>query len=419
MRVLYCIPSYAPGLLGNQIHADVMACWRAAGVASEVLTFAAGLRQPETLLIDGVPVHRLPLNRTPWEKAANRAVQPVLRYPYWMGALVRLRRFLLAQGRRFDLLHIETAFPLAALAVLSGAPLPPMAVTLQGADVMAEPEFDYGYARFAAVRALLRQVFRRAALLRADSPMIARLVVAMGADPAKTISVPFNITADRFPPADEPLERFRARARATICARHGLDPAVPILLSINRLHPFKGIEFLVEALPEIQRAVGPVHLLIGGPNRATPRFGDYGAYLQRRATELGVAGSVRLLGRIEPAETPLYYAAADIAGVVSVAESLSRVAAEAGAVGTPTIVTRTTGISEYVAAHDAGQVIEPRSGAAVAAAAIHLLRDRALWQRQSAHGPRLAALFRSEVIAQQLLEAYRALLGAASASGSS
>ena len=42
-----------------------------------------------------------------------------------------------------------------------------MSETATGADIMAEPEYDYGYGRFRAVRGLLPWIFRRAAVLRA------------------------------------------------------------------------------------------------------------------------------------------------------------------------------------------------------------------------------------------------------------
>jgi glycosyltransferase involved in cell wall biosynthesis len=410
MKILYWIPRYDAGLMGNQIHVEVIEAWRAMGVDSEVLTFSAGLKEHVTEELGGIVVHRLPLNRTLLEKALNRAAQPVMQYPYWVGALAYYRRFIAAQGRRFDLLHIETAFPLGALAALTGIPQqPPLAVTLQGADVMAEPAFDYGYARFRAIRLLLRRVFGKAAVIRADSPMIERMVLGMGAQAAKTVAIPFNITNADFPPADVPLASFREQSRQEICARHGLDPAKPLLISISRLHPFKGVEFLVEAIPALQAAIGPVQVILGGPSRTTPRFGDYGTYLQRRAQELGVADATNLIGRVEHSAIQRYWAAADIVVVPSVVESLNRVAAEAGAVGTPTIVTRTTGISEYVTARDCGQIVEPRSGQAIAAAATTLLTDRGLSERQSANGPLLAADFRPAVIARQLLEAYQAL----------
>ena len=408
MRILYAIPSYAPGLIGNRIHVEVIEAWRRMGVETEVVTLTSGLRGLVTEEVEGITVHRLPVNRSLLQKAANHAARPLIRYPYWAGALYHYRRFIARQGSRFDLAHVETAFPLGALGVLATvSEQPPLAVTLPGADVMAEPAFDYGYGRFRTVRALLRRVFKAAAVLRADSPMIARLVIGMGADPAKTIAIPFNITDSSFPPPDLPLQTFRAHAREEVCRRHGLDPRRPILTSISRLHPFKGIEFLVEALPGLREATGPVQAILGGPSRTTPRFGDYGAYLRRRAEELGVADTIQLIGQVEHHQVRSYWAASDVVVVPSVIEALNRVAAEAAAVGTPTIVTRTTGISEYVARHDCGQIVEPRSGTSIAAAGRRLLEDRALWQRQAERGPALAAEFRSASIAAELLAAYR------------
>ncbi len=408
MRILYAIPSFGAGLMGNRIHVEVIEAWRELGVDTEVMTFSTGLRAKVTEDVAGVTVHRLPLNSALMEKAINRLAQPVVQYPYWLGALFHYRRFIRTYGAHYDLLHIETAFPLGALGALTAFPQqPPLAVTLQGADVMAEPDFEYGYGRFRAIRVLLRRVFRSAALLRADSPMIARLVIGMGADPQKTVAIPFNITDASFPSDDIPSVTFRAQARDEICRRHGLDPRVPLLMSISRLHPFKGIEYLVEALPELQRAVGPVQVLVGGPNRVTPRYGDYGAHLQRRVNDLNVADVVRLIGGVEHSAISRYWAAADAVVVPSIAESLNRVAAEAAAVGTPVIVTRTTGISDYVAKYDCGQIVEPRSGHAIAVAAAKLLDNRALWGAQSTNGPGLAAEFRSRTIARRLLDVYR------------
>ncbi len=178
----------------------------------------------------------------------------------------------------------------------------------------------------------------------------------------------------------------------------------------RRLHPFKGVEFLVDALPTLCKEVGPVQTILGGPRRATPRFGDYGMYLEQRAAELGVSEMIHMIGAVDPGQITPYWAAADIVLVVSVVESFNRVAAEAAAVGTPVIVTRTTGISEYVAQYDCGQIVEPQSGAAIATAAVQLLSDRNLWERQAGQGPRLAAQFRSPRIAEQLLAAYRGVV---------
>jgi glycosyltransferase involved in cell wall biosynthesis len=120
---------------------------------------------------------------------------------------------------------------------------------------------------------------------------------------------------------------------------------------------------------------------------------------------------VLLTGGIPHADTLTYLAAADAAVVPSVAESFSRVVVEAAAVGTPAVVTRTTGVSDYVVAHDAGLVVDPRSGAAIAEALHELLSDRAAWDGYSRRAAAMAPAFSSATIADDLLRLYGAALG--------
>jgi glycosyltransferase involved in cell wall biosynthesis len=179
------------------------------------------------------------------------------------------------------------------------------------------------------------------------------------------------------------------------------------VVSLNRLHPFKGIVDLVEAVPHVQRAGIQPQALIIGPNRTTPRFGDYGAHMRRRAEELGVADAVLFTGAVPHEQTLGYLAAADAVVVPSVAESFSRVVVEAAAAGTPAVVTRTTGVSDYVAQASCGLVVEPRDPASLGAALARLLGDRELWCALAARCPAFAEGFRSQKIADELLDLYR------------
>jgi len=405
LRILYFIPRYDMTAMGNRIHAEVIDAWRQHGVTAEVITLTAGLRQRVSEEQEGILVHRLPVSSGIPLKLANRTLGLALHYPYLAGALTHYRQFL--QTRQYDLVHVETAFPLGVVAALMPRKLhPPLAVTLPGADIMAEPEYDYGYGRFRTVRALLPHVFNRAVVLRADSPQIRDLAIRRGAAPDKVVAIPYNITADSYPSDGMPLLQLRARCRAEVVARHHLDSTRPIVVSLSRLHPFKGVAYLVEALPHVQAASVLPQVLIIGPNRHTPRFGDYGVYLRCRAVDLGVSHSMQLVGSIDHALTLTYLAAADIVVVPSVAESFNRVAVEAAAVGTPTVVTRTTGVSVYVREQQAGLVIEPRSATAIAEALIRLLTGQELWDICHRHAPKLAAAFSSTAIAAELLRLY-------------
>ena len=166
----------------------------------------------------------------------------------------------------------------------------------------------------------------------------------------------------------------------------------------------------MEAIPYAREGGIDLQVVIVGPDRSTQRFGDYGAYLKQRAQELGVAPFITFTGGIPHDQTMAHLAAADTVVVPSVAESFSRVVVEAAAVGAPPIVTRTTGVSDYVAEADCGIVVAPRSGAAIGEALVRLLRDRSLWERYAQRGPVMAAAFNSQTIAGQLLRLYEPFL---------
>ncbi len=395
--------------MGNRIHTEVIHHWQQKNIEVELLCFEAGIDQDTFEILDQIPVYRYPIGHTLQQKTLNTLAEPIFHYPFFSGLLSAYYRFI--KPRNYDFVHVETAFPLGVAASLLPRHLhPPMAVTLPGADVMAQPAFDYGYARFANVRRLLKLVWRRAALVRGDSRYIQRRAIELGCPPEKAIAVPYNITDNDFPPSGQSLAEIKTAAREAILRQHDLKPETRIVLSVSRLHPFKGVEFLVKAAPAVLATAPDTVFLIAGPRRNTPTFGDYAGYLEKLITDLGITDHVRLIGGLPHDEVPRYLAGADAVVVPSVLEALNRVAIEAAAFSTPAIVTRTTGISEYMAEHGYGLVVEPQSPDAIAAALRILLGDSQRQHALGARGPELAARFRSNLIAEELLAHYQAVL---------
>jgi glycosyltransferase involved in cell wall biosynthesis len=403
MRILYCIPRYDADAVGNLMHTEVIAHWNSQGHETHVASLSSREQSTTTYHMDGIQVYHLPTASNIMDKVCNRVLGWMTGYPYLFGAWRSMRALL--QREQYDILHIETSFPLGFITLLARPTQTPVAVTLPGADVMAVPAFDYGYARNWFVRQAVRWVVQRAELIRADSRQIATLVKhAYDAPDARVIDIPYNITEPTYPPAGVDITAFRAQARATICTRHGWQNDAKLILSLNRLHPFKGIEYLVEAIPLLVARGINAHAVIVGGNRSTARFGDYGAYLQQRARELGVTDRVHLIGGVPHHDVAEYMAGCDVAVIPSIAESFSRVVIEATAVSTPPVVTRTTGASDYVKEADCGEVVEPQSGTSLADGIERALaRTDELQQRC----PAFAAGFRAPVIADALMNAYR------------
>jgi glycosyltransferase involved in cell wall biosynthesis len=404
MRITYLIARYGAGAISNRPHVELIAAWRALGVDVSVLTLAVGDDPPGPDLVEGVPVQRLPVDGRTLDRLLKPLGDALFHYRYF---LTLLPRYALAiPQHRPDLLHVEAGYPHGAIAALA-APGVPLTLTLQGADVMSEPAYDYGYGRFGRARGLLRWAFGRARLVRGDSEQIRDLAVRLGCDPQKATAVPYNITWSSYLPAGADVATFRAMCKIEIAERHGIEQGAPIVLSLSRLHPFKGVEYLVRAAPAILAASPRTRILIAGPSRATPRFGDYGTHLRRLAQELRVDHAVTFAGPIAHDQTQRYYAAADVLVVPSVVEAFNRVLVEGAAVGTPAVVTATTGVADYAGRAGCALVVAPESADAIGAAVTQLLNDDQLHARLSAAALSFAQDFSPERIARRLLDLYR------------
>ena len=160
MRILYCIPRYDDNALGNQIHTEVIAEWCARGHSVDIATMTSATRQISTRVVDGITVYSLPTRSSRFVAALNRIGAWLTSYPYLWGAINSFGAFFRTQAR-YDVIHVETAFPLGFAVMLTKPADSKLAVTLPGADIMRVPDFDYGYARYAAVRQCIRWVVSR------------------------------------------------------------------------------------------------------------------------------------------------------------------------------------------------------------------------------------------------------------------
>ncbi|GIV81030.1 MAG: hypothetical protein KatS3mg051_0384 [Anaerolineae bacterium] len=124
----------------------------------------------------------------------------------------------------------------------------------------------------------------------------------------------------------------QAEARAAL----GLGPE-PLLLTVARLVPWKGIDHLIRALSAVPEA----RLLVAGDGPDENR-------LRSLADEAGVTGRVTFLGRVSRERLTLYFCAADYVALYSGYEGLSHVLLEALAAGTPVIASDKGGNPELV-----------------------------------------------------------------------
>jgi phosphatidylinositol alpha-1,6-mannosyltransferase len=166
------------------------------------------------------------------------------------------------------------------------------------------------------------------------------------------------------------LGRFHPDAGgAAMRARLGLGPTTPVLLCFGRLVPRKGVDRLIEALPDIRARVDDAIVVVAGTGPEERR-------LRRLAEKVG--DGVVFAGRVHDDDAPATYAAADVFVLPVVdrwfgleMEGLGVVLLEAAAAGVPAVTGRSGGTPEAVVDRLTGFVVDATDRSA--------LVDRIVW----------------------------------------
>lgn len=411
MRVLYFTGAYRSDSMVSHTHGELVAALRARGVEIEIATIGDHAQtEPVAREVDtyGATVWRIRLASGGLSRVRRAYSERVWAFPPFADLVRSLRSFLTAERiGRYDLLHVGMAYPYATAFrhALRGRRAPPVLVTITGGDILTDDATGYGYGRLPTTRAAIRRTLRWAALVQANSPRSARVVAAYGC-PAERIAVQ-PPQSPHAPIPDAELASFRARARAALEAS-GAIPAGRLLLGLGRMVPIKGYDDVIRALPAIARAHPDVTLLFAGPARDEAARA-YVATLERLADILGVRDRVRVVGQIPFDAVPRYFAAASLALIPSLIDGLNKTGIEAASVGTPTIVSETAGLADYVREYGAGCVVPPRQPEALARAIVALLDNEAAWDAAAAGARRMADAFSLSRTADGVLRLYERL----------
>ena len=235
-------------------------------------------------------------------------------------------------------------------------------------------------------RPLLERVLRRADAIIIGSPPM-RGGVFLGAHGGKLRLIPYGI----------PLERFAAQrieANRRIVGR--------TLLFVGRLRHYKGLDYLIRALPQID-----ARLVVVG-------IGPMATEWRALADELGVAAKIDWLGEVGDDELPALYHWADVfvLPASNASEAFGLVQVEAMAAGSPAVSTELGTGTSYVNQHGVtGLVVPPRDSDALAQAINTLLADERLRRSMGeAARARVNAEFALDVMVDRVLGLYRELL---------
>ena len=174
-----------------------------------------------------------------------------------------------------------------------------------------------------------------------------------------------------------------------------------VILMAARLHPEKGYEHLIRAVPAVAARVPALTVLVAGTGPFEERY-------RTLAAEHGCADSIRFLGFRR--DLPDLMAACDVLVLPSMAEAFGLVAAEALYLGVPVVASRVGGIPEIVDDGLDGLLVPPGDESELANALVRVLTDPELHRRLAGAGrEKIAARFSFDAMVRQYESIYDAL----------
>lgn len=177
-------------------------------------------------------------------------------------------------------------------------------------------------------------------------------------NPKKTTVIPPGLDLKKFKPSLPSLQLKKELGITDEC-----------LLFVGRLVKSKGVEYLIKALPKVNKTFPNAKLLIIGDG---PEKDD----LKKLADKLKLNKNIIFLGNKKNNQLPAFYNLADVLVGPSINEGFGIVFLEALACGTPVIASDIGGIKDIIKEGQAGVMVKPKDCEALADEIIKLLSNK-------------------------------------------
>lgn len=219
------------------------------------------------------------------------------------------------------------------------------------------------------------------------------LIEVEKAPPDKVRTIHNGIDFDRVRASSvEAPERVRAELRIT-------DRKV--ILIAARMHPEKGYEVLLRAMPKVASRIENVTLLVAGTGALEPHY-------RMLSASLGLEGRVHFLGFRR--DLPDLMVASDVVVLPSLAEAFGLVVAESLYLGVPVVTSSAGGLPEIVQDGVDGLLVPPGDADALAGALVQVLGNDDLRKRLAGAGrERIASRFSFERMVREYERVYDGL----------
>jgi len=193
------------------------------------------------------------------------------------------------------------------------------------------------------------------------------LIQAEGIDPGKIVTIYNGIDIKPF---EAPVDKDEVRRKLN------LGPG-PVIGTVARLAPQKGVSYLVEAALRVVQDYPDARFLIAGDGPLLPE-------LEQQAAGLGISDNIRFLGYRDDIAQLL--AVLDVFVLPSVTEGLGLTVLEALAAGCPVVATAVGGIPEIVEFGQTGLLAQAKDSGDIAKQILYLLNNPDEAARMAATG---------------------------------
>jgi len=230
----------------------------------------------------------------------------------------------------------------------------PFVLMVWGSDVLVAPK------HFFLSRFMVKYALKKADAVIVDSEVQKNAAIELGCGSPKIIKFSwFDLNSVRVKNSREEVRKRLNWLRN------------PIVINIRGFNPIYGVEYFIEAIPHVIRAIPESRFLLIGKGELSER-------LKQRVRELEIRRYVRFLGHVPHEEVFAYLNAADVYVSASLSDGTSASLLEAMALKLPSIATDIPGNMEWIRDGYNGYLIPVRDSRKLAEKMILLIKDERL-----------------------------------------
>lgn len=307
-----CIDTFLPLIGGAEIHAlELAKALQLLGDSVGVCTATPGLDT-----VDGIPIRRLPYFNV---SSGRHAFKAPLDFP-------RMCSFL----SKFDVVHSHYTYLMAASANLAAQITgKPTVTTLHGLGTLDDS------VKGSIFRKLLRRLsFKHSNYIIATSNEMKEVALRFVPE-EKVFLVTNGVNTNFFSPNGRKDETSRDKV---------------IILTMRRLAPKNGVQYLVEAAPYILKEIPNAEFWFAGKAKLE-------SHINRRIEELGLTPHFKNLGLVSHEDTKAFYDQADVVVFPSSAESTSLACLEALSMEKPVVASSLSAFKQMLGDEERGYLV--------------------------------------------------------------